>query len=182
MPTRGPIIASAGVSMHSRWAQLSLLHPWPVLSFSSPRDCNRKALLSDSRDDDNDDSLYLHTSNPEILSHVWPFHRENPRRTCISRSRTCIWLVFLMRMQAHAVTCSRLTVAKFFLFSQRISGPLFFSPLLVQDNFFFADRLPLVLYVCIWTARGFALYILYLETAKMMKSVHKIHSIQEREK
>lgn len=42
MPTRGPIIASAGFSMHSRWAQLSLLHPRKTaLFFSPPRDCNR---------------------------------------------------------------------------------------------------------------------------------------------
>ena len=137
--SRDSIVASAGVSMHSRWVQLSLLHPRErsfLFSFSW------SAFLSTSQDDD----VILTHFQPWILSHVWPFHHECPRRTCISRSWTCIWLVFLMCMQAYTFTCSRLTVAKFFLFS-RIFCLLFLSLLLVQGKFFFAVHLPPLLYV-----------------------------------
>jgi len=137
MPTKGPILASAGVSMHSRWAQLSLLRPRPLFSFlllvtviGLPlRRWRRRRRL-----------VILTHFQPWILSHVWPFHREIPRWTCISRSRTCIWLVFFTCMQAHTVNCSRLTVIKFFLFCRRSSCPLFFSPLLIRDKFFFAEQ------------------------------------------
>lgn len=168
MSTRGSIVASAYISMHSRWAQLSLLHPRPLFFFlllvtviGLPLKLARRRRL-----------VILTHFQLWILSHVWPFHRESPRRTCISRSRTCIWLVFLMCMQAHAVTCSWLTVAKFFLFSQRISCPLSLCPLLVRDKFFFAEHLPPVLRVYTWMTREFAVFWYLINDS----SVRKIHS------
>jgi len=123
MPTKGSILASAGVSMHSRWAQLSLLRPRPLFSFlllvtviGLPLRRRRRRRL-----------VILTHFQPWILSHVWPFHRESPCWTCISRSRTCIWLVFFTCMQAHTVLfCRRsLVLSSFlpFLFEINFSSP-----------------------------------------------------------
>lgn len=105
MPTRGSIIASAGVSMHSRWAQLSLLHPRKIaLSFSPLRDCNRPS--SQPREMTTTTATmtrYTYTL-PALNSFVclaFPSH-ESPRQTCISRSRTYMHLTRLSHVHASA--------------------------------------------------------------------------------